>query len=390
MKTKLNDISHILLYVTPVLFWQLYWYIGFDSNTVKLVLFIFSIFLFFFVFKEILCQDRDYFRKAFRVFLIVYFLSYISAFLIWDQSPLLTYRAGVFSLVVLYYFLLKKVSIPINIKKIVSFFSIIYVLLWLFALSKAPETVFGNLDDVTDERGFYRILQLPSIEMVALMYFLCLNDVLHNRKIIFNSVVSLILFIVIVLSMSRTLIVGIILATLYYFLRLKKIKLIILIVILVSSSSAVLSQNEVVMGMIDMTKDQFENKSENDLRLVEYQHAIQAYNTNALSFFIGNGDGHVSSPLGARDKFLHDSIGFDKADSGYVSIYCSYGIIGLLILLSVCFRCLKLRDHIENLPYQCFIIVLLIVSFTSNAFIQYGIPFMISVYMIGYNRRVLR
>jgi O-antigen ligase len=247
----------------------------------------------------------------------------------------------------------------------------------------APIVVFGNLDEVSEDRGFIRVLQLNSMDVATLCYFVCLHKAVSSssKKVIWI-IISIILFLVILLSLSRIVLLAMIVGTIFYLLKRKAYKTITILMIVGTISFGAILQTDVVSGMIELTKNQAESKSENDFRLIEYQHAFDAYPINPISIVFGNGHSHVASSLGKYDQKLQKRMGYDRVDAGFVGLYATYGLIGVLLIFSIFYKALIKKCASEDLPYKCFIIFLIITNIMAFTIFSYGIAFMIALYML--------
>ena len=187
---------------------------------------------------------------------------------------MLTYRAGVSAFVLLYYFMLKKINASYEIIiKLIIIFAIVHIILWLYAVSQAPNVVFGILvDEIGDSRGFYRIIGLNGKDAVYLLYFILLTQFIgfkSSKKIKFLFfLIIILLFFIIILSLSRAVILGIMLITIYYIFKKKPVLLILLFILTVWGSDLIMKMKFSILTT--MTQTEFGEGDKSALRIVEY------------------------------------------------------------------------------------------------------------------------
>lgn len=374
---------YIVLIGLPIILWQCYWYVGFNQNITKMLDLVVSLILLFVFAKKLFSNKKDKYNRFVSFVVVFYLLSILMALFYWGQSPILTYRAGVGPLVMLYYFVLQRYKVTEKeLIRIVFVFASIYTLLWLYAVSQAPRVVFGNLEELNDDRGFYRILQLRSLDTVCLLYFISLVQFIKNSYKTKWLIVAVICFIVIFLALSRMFIFAAVLVSVFFILR-KKIALAFIISIVLFLGFERLSQNEVVSNMMEMSSSQLNNAEENNLRLVEYRNVFTAYPFHVGTALFGNGAAHIQSDYGKYDDKLKWDMGFNRSDAGYVGIYVTYGACMLILLFVLLFHIVKLRTPMNYQAFRLFVFFLFIDNLTSYSFWGYGVSFAISLYALS-------
>ena len=213
-----NRFKWLVLIGVPIIKWQCYWYVGFNLEITKLLNFIVSFILLVFVGGFLLKNKTKGYDRYVKWMVIIFLISLITSFIYWEQSPTLTFRAGVSFLTLLYYFILKKYKVTEDeLFKLVFVFAGIYVLLWLYALTKAPAVVFGSFEELDNNRGFYRILQLSSLDTVCLSFFISLSQsITQNKNRIKWIVLSVCSFLVIFLALSRMMVFSILIVSVLF------------------------------------------------------------------------------------------------------------------------------------------------------------------------------
>lgn len=383
----------LVLLGLPIIMWRCYWYVGFNQETTKLICFFITFVVFLFVGKEIVKKKKKGYDKYVSGIVFLFLVSLLTSYVYWGQSPMLTYRAGVGTLSILYYYILHQFRVNNKeLYRIVFILAIIYTVLWLYALSKAPEVVFGNLDEVQDSRGFYRILQLPSIDIVCVLFFVFLVRSSYKNKKLIWGLMAVGCFVVIFLSLSRMLIFSVLIVSILYVFR-NNLKIAFIISIFLFFGYERIFQNEIVESMIEMTETQINEDEESNLRLVEYNHMFTAYPLHVGTTLFGNGVPHANSNYGKYNEKLKMELGFHQSDAGYVGIFANYGVAMLfllgLLLVRVIFK--KIPNQLQ--PYRLFIVSLFIYNLTSYSFWNFGISFAIALYalnMIEYNNKIVQ
>lgn len=379
-----NRFKWLVLIGVPIIKWQCYWYVGFNLEITKLLNFIVSFILLVFVGGFLLKNKTKGYDRYVKWMVIIFLISLITSFIYWEQSPTLTFRAGVSFLTLLYYFILKKYKVTEDeLFKLVFVFAGIYVLLWLYALTKAPAVVFGSFEELDNNRGFYRILQLSSLDTVCLSFFISLSQsITQNKNRIKWIVLSVCSFLVIFLALSRMMVFSILIVSVLFILR-KRFVLAVVIAGLLVFGYNQLVQNKIVSEMINLTDKEINSRQEGGLRMVEYKNVFSAYPFHIGTTLFGNGAPHVLSSYGKYNEYLKSSLKFNLSDAGYVGVYVEYGIAMLIVLFFLLVNVVKTPIPIQYQPYRMFIISLFIVCITKYAFWSYGISFAISLYALS-------
>ena len=388
---KLSPIRWVILLLVPIIMWGFYWYIGFNQTIVKYILFITAVILLAFslndVFKSF--SKKGSYDKYIAIIISLILLSFLVTFVYWGQNPILTFRAAASQFLILYYYLLKHFNVGFgNLNRLITVFAGIYIVLWLIALAAAPRVLFGNLEEIGDERGFFRILQLNGIDTLCLFYFICLmNMCKKGGKKSFWVIAAIVSYVVVFLSLSRNLILSISLVTLVFLFIYNKKILVGATIIMALGGYSLLSQNEIVDSLYTMTHDQIEERSEGNLRLVEYTQFTEHFPFHVGTMLFGNGEPHVASSYGQREEQLKSSYGFNRSDAGYVHIITSYGLVMLLVFISLLFKVIKQRVSFDSKGYKLFVYFLFIVNVLASTFFSYSASLVICLYALELERQ---
>ncbi len=397
VKQRFRPLSWVILLIIPIIFWKCYNYIGLPSNLVKLVEFFCAFALIIIYFRSVFVkpiQSKSY-DLYIRWFIVMTLFTMLTSLVFWGQSPVLSFRAFASLLIYYYYFILLKYKVSRdNIRRILIIFTIIHIALWVIAILYAPVTLFGNDElEINDNRGFFRI-NIPGIEVVVLTCLLYFSDYLDTKSL-YKFTISILLFIFIIFSLTRIVIVATTIAILYMILKKKSSWQMLIVASLISFMFFVfsgrinqfISDNPILNNMISMTEEHLSDKTSNNMRYVEFQYGFDGYNEdNIAKDIFGNGHPHIASNFGQRENKLHNTIGFNRSDSGYPSLFVAYGIFGLLFFFLMCYKTLHQSVNPKDIPYKAFFIFILIANLFRDAISIYGLGITISLYILEMNR----
>lgn len=381
---SLRPLERFLLLIIPVIAWNFYNYVGFNQQITKLVGFVVSLILLLFyvmTFRKDYLQRGTYSRYL-SLYLLVVLLSFINALLYWGQSPILTFRASSFLFFLIYYFILKRIKPSYQeIVIIIYFFAITYCILWLIAFLAAPSVVFGNLENLDDNRGMFRVLQLHSFDFVCLLFFYLIVN--RTKRNFLSIVLAIICFLITIFTLSRMFIGAMVLVAGAYLLRKKTFFLVIFIAAVLLIPSKYTFDSEIAQNLFQLTESQMED-SKGDAFLVrsEYRDFGKLYDFHIPTFLFGNGIAHVESNYGRIEESYKDQYSFNRSDAGYVGQYVSFGLFGLLCLLLILWNVVRQKVPDNYLYLKLFIYYLFIVSLTSNSFSEFMIAFVIVLYLL--------
>lgn len=371
----------------PIIFWNFYWYVGFNTNITKMFVFIFGLFFLIRYIPSIMrgihvpTRENQY-TKLISLFLIVVFISILNAFIYWNQDPNLTFRSGVsiFVFVSYFYFLQKRPSLE-ALERTVFLLAGIYFILWLYALSQAPNVIFGNLESVQNDRGYYRILQLAGLDTIVFTYFYCLTHTfsLVGRRKLLVIITTIVCFVTIFLSLTRIIIIGVIACSIFYVIRKKSILFIVLTMSIVIACSQYILSNEIVASLLDLTFD----ASASDQRAPEYQMAFELYPLHIGTLLFGNGSEHIASSYGQMEAYLKSAYAFNRSDAGFVGIYITYGIMGLILLVSVLWKVIRQKVSVNKYYLKLFVYFIFFVNITAYHFADYGFTLVLALYLLS-------
>lgn len=380
----LRPIRKFLMMAVPVIAWNFYNYVGFNQQVTKLIGFAASLILLIWFFINLKKRDlrKNTYSRYLSFYLFGILLSFVNALVFWGQSPILTFRASSFIFFIIYYFVLKKIK-PSHedIVGVIFFFASLYSILWLIAFFAAPEVVFGNLENLDDNRGMFRVLQLHSFDFVCLLFFYLLVN--RQKKNLLYTLLAILCFLMTIFTLSRMYIGAMVLVAGTYLLRKRPFVLVLFVAGIMLVPSKYTFDSEIFNSLFQLTKAQVED-SRDDTYLIrsEYRDFGKLYGFHIPTFLFGNGIPHVESGYGQIEESYKEQYSFNRSDAGYVGQYVSFGIVGLLCLLAILWGVIKQKVPDSFVYLKLFVFYLFIVSLTSNSFTEFIIAFVVVLYML--------
>lgn len=392
---KHNLLEKVLIYLTPLIYWTGYDYIGFDTSILKLIMFAYTLFLLLYCYKGIFVSryKKGSYNWYMRCWLFLIFVSILMSFLFWGQGVSLGFRATGMYFAFLYYFALQKANASQkDVIKVIGLYSIIYLFLYLYGISQAPVSVFSSGDEIeqTAERGGIFRISIKSFDVVCLMY-LCALAKIRGGDVMKVLPVLVFGLIMIFLALSRMIIAATLLISLFFIIS--KVKFRNKIIILLLSVVAVVylghnsTINEVVGSMFEMTEDQMSDRSASNtnLRVVEYQTAFSTYPRNAVTWLFGCGCPHPLSSYGHYELTLMNNIGFNRSDAGYPAILITFGIFGLLLFCALILKTCRQKVQPDYFGFKLYMVFIALVNLFQNATGWFSIAICIALYMLNMN-----
>lgn len=370
--------QYIILYGFPLLIFQFFQYREIPVLILKMSGFIAPLLLFLTTFKLIWMTNykRNSIPQIIKWILIISFISYIMAYIFWDQGILNSYRSSIWCLNLMYFFaLLKYRYTEKELIHCVIFFSIINFLLWLYAMSQAPQVVFGRIGDseelaqYVNNRGGYRINILGK-NLVILLFFYYLVKLFREKKI-YLYFLCFSIFIYICSDLTRSNIASIIITIFLFlilFIKLNHKYITFITTFIIISIFIIYSVlGEQIDILLKLTNSQFDGSmTGNDdgmWRINEYVFFLTEFNNNIFTYIFGNGFAN-SSPLQIELDRIKDIKMYFLSDVSYMQIFISMGLVGLFLYLKLFVKSLSLKT-INNCTYvKLYLIYALIANLT--------------------------
>lgn len=312
--------------------------------------------LFLASFNQIFKKDKDVFYKLMKCLVLSWLLSFFMAFIFWDQSLSLTYRASVQSLFFVIFFIFNKIKIDrITLEKLIIIMGWGYIALWIYAMLRSPEITFGFIDDdsgLNDQRGIFRI-NFIGWTCLPFTFFYYFNKCFISKSPKYK-IFAIIFFIFIVLQVTRQLILcTAIISIIYIFFKSKKISALCAIIffsLYIGSAKIEFSDNSVMGSLINLTNSQMKGElysTDEDIRVLEYKYFLTKWPKNPLTTLFGDGYPHFDSKYGTFYTTLNTTDKIYLSDVGYPSMYVILGIFGLGIYLL-----LFIKGSLQKLPSE--------------------------------------
>ncbi len=389
-KRNLSWIQLVGLYIFPLLSFYGYKYVGLNLSVIKGLYFIAVPLVFLYV-RHLIFTNNKYnpYYWGMVGITISTVASILMAYLFWNQSIALGYRSTAPLLAIVYYFyLLRTRPSKKNIELLIWVFTGIYILLWLYGMSKVPQIVFGDSEnELSDSRGLFR-LSLPGKGFIVLAFFLCLSkfSVTKEKKFI---ALSIGLFIIIIMHVIRQVIILSFLIGLYFLLRKNKrlwIYLGIAAVFMFYFNNVQVSDDSVIGKLLALSQNQLEEQSQGDenVRILEYKFFFSDFSKNLITDIFGNGYPHDDSTYGkynqniaqARHKFF-------LSDVGYAQVFVVNGLLGLLLYFLIFTKVIKLKTSDSVVYAKLFIIYQFFANVTAAWYMHDIICICICIYILS-------
>ena len=394
-KKQSKIFQYFLVIFFPIASYNFYKYVGININLSKGIYFITLLLSFLLVISELFKKFRTYrYANLMRLLVFFMFFSIFISYAFWNQDIVMGYRSIAPHLAIIYFFILLKLRIPIkSLEKIIWIMTIIYILLWTYAIIKAPELVFGldsEADSITNDRGFFR-LSIPGADIIILSFFLAINKFNDTKKkfwiFIFGG-----LFLIIILHVIRQIIIISFLIGLYFLLKKNKYLWIGLAfggILLLGISNIKVNDNSIFGKLLNLSKDQIDenNTGEKDVRIQAYQFFFTEYTKNPINVIIGNGVPHMDSKLGKIEYNIAQRDSLWSSDVGFASIYIKYGIIGLLLYFSILKKVMFQKLQPQYMYARLFIIFVFGTTIAAEYIFTDVIIFALAIYILEYSNQ---
>lgn len=393
MKTR----RKIFLMLAPTFCYQLFEYRAIPVVVLKMSGFLTSFLLFILSLKQIFLKHYKAFSIPWllRAIIIQTLFTFIIAALFWNQPFPNTFRSSICFFNLSFFFLLLKYKAERNfILKLVLAYTVIEIILLLYAFSAAPIRVFGLLGEdgeayVSDERGGYRLsIAGKTIATIAYFYFLGKAFVKEKRKRLVCISISILLLIFNCSSLTRSNMASIFVVTVYviYCHTKNKIKFLALLACSIIAITFIFQYffQEQYETMLDLTETQFSYSGGKDImswsyRIYEYIFFFTEYNQSVFTYIFGNGMPN-NSPLQDYEDFwkMH---GYWASDVSYAMIFKALGLVGLILYITLIVKALRLKVSKENRFCKSYILYAAVSTITISNLLD-SIPLCACLYLI--------
>jgi hypothetical protein len=390
----LNTFSRFWVIFFPIASYYFYRYVGFNQHISKAIYFVALPITFIYVFSELIkaYRGRLYMGIVRSIFLMM-ILSMIMSLFFWDQNLILSYRVTASYLAILYFFFLTKTKPNlVFMEKIIWFFCILYLILWVYGMLKAPDLVFGVETEfgINDSRGIFR-LSLAGRGFLVVAFFIAISKFVETSKkywiVIFSS-----LFLVIVMHVTRQVIAISFIVGLYYLLKKNKylwLWLGLSVFLSITFINLKVDSNSIVGKLVTLSENQFEerNSGEENIRIEEYKYFFTQYNKNSWTILFGNGVPHSESAFGKTELQLNTGKDFYASDVGYAEIYIRFGLLGLLLYGLILYKVIRQDVPPKYMYAKLFMLYILITNITASWIFHDVIVISICLYILETNSK---
>ena len=219
-KMKIRDVFNLRILKALFLIlcgFQFYMYYALSSQIQFFLSSLSILFLFIISYRNIFRKVNSRYYKLMQWILFSWVICMFNAWAFWGQSLLLSYRATAYFVFIIFFYFVTNKSEVIDLERLIIILGWLYVILWLYAISRIPEVTFGykSVGEIEDEsRGFFRINFIGRLSLI-LTYFLYLCKFFVYKKNKFM-IYACILFVVLVMQLTRQLILWTGIVTLIY------------------------------------------------------------------------------------------------------------------------------------------------------------------------------
>lgn len=337
-----------------------------------------------------LARIRSKNLKFFKLIKYLFFsliLSFFTSYLFHNQSFSFSLRVALPQISVLIYFFYVKYEVtPEVLEKLMRYMTYLFCLVYIIALIAAPKILFdpsgGDLQSLNMQRGIARI-KLLGIGFVHFGFFYNINKYLVNKKLP-NLIAFLLLFVFILLTVSRQHIAAALILGLLMFLQ--NVKLLYKIFVAISSYiliQIVINSSEIVQKMLKLSQEQFYNEGADYIRIKAYEFYMN-YNSDIGQILFGNGIYHQESSWGKSIMNIGLKYGYWLSDIGFVKWYMFFGTIGIALIIWINIKVYKIRIPKDYLYLKYFIGFIMVTTIASHTLFFELLQFITALYIIDF------
>ena len=283
----------------------------------------------------------------------------------WEQSLIDSFKALSPFLFYILFFLLLILKLKVNeVEEIFIVMSVLYIVVFIITFLSFPVQIFGDIQKYGDERGFQRIVVIGD-GFLFLFSFYLLGQYFNKRKVRFL-ILFFITLVFIFLLLTRTIIAASVLVFSLFVLRktsnIKKV----LAIFTICSFMFVISQMNFFKLLVNTTKDQANNISD-DIRIQSAYYYINNFSPNTFTKIFGNGQAYYGNRYADYMNMLEKDLGFYQSDIGYIGLYSKYGLLAILAYLILIYRTLKISIPDEYFYCKYFLYFVFLISIIIDA-----------------------
>ncbi|GAO31479.1 hypothetical protein [Geofilum rubicundum] len=375
MKIQLSTVNILAVFIFCLSSFYFYEPFFFNDAILKVFYWFMLAIIFAFSFKYFLYTSEPYvFAASMRMLLLSMFISTLPALLFWGQSPVLTLRAMFPHLgFVLYFFLIATKPSFKSMVSLVWVLACLYVIVYLFSLTKAPDVIFGSFADrgIGDQRGLFRLF-IPGRGFLFLSFFLAISNYVCTKRSIWLWI-SIGLFLIIVAHVIRQYIFFSFFIAGFVLIRKvsiwKKITFLLFGVVL---SVYIYEYSSVIQALFSLTELQVSGGQQTeDIRVTAYSYFFTEFSPGLFSVIFGNGVPHEHSSYGYfYTQIVNDQMRLFMSDVGYAQIFAQFGLLGLVAVGVILFKSIFVKIPSKYLYLKLFLIFVFLSNVMSGYFLS--------------------
>ncbi len=293
-------------------------------------------------------------------------LSMFSAYYSYNQTFALSLYAQRDIYFYLVYFILHILKIEKKaLQRLILYFGILYLLLYLIQFVAFPTTIF-DVHMLEDRNTIRIVIQGSGYSILA--YFMCLQ-IFYSSNNFKYLILALVLLIPTILFGARSGMLTILMGTVAQLLFSKRIKSKAMVITLVLAAliPAYYFSQDIINGMI-MASEADSAKGSDYVRIRAAQFYLTQFMPTDISMITGVGAPTERSPLGQMTAMISKRYHFNLSDVGIISNFVTYGIFFIFGLLWTLYKTmfLKIKHDMLYVKYFLFFLVLLMIPIAAG------------------------
>jgi hypothetical protein len=289
------------------------------------------------------------------------------------------------------FFVLLALNIPIKtLEKVVVFYGLVYVGLYLYQYANSGTVLFGKPlwgEEFLESRGTIRII-FPGKGIFLLSIFIAITKITSSfSKYKWLWIIIAALGVIIpIMQVTRQYIAGVLLIYVIHFtLKTSNVKKIAFALIF-SIGMVALVQSEIPMvkGLMETQKESDTKVDKNYIRVLSGKYFITEFSPNVMSYIFGNGSPYWGmSRYGKFVEQLADRQGYFLSDVGIIAVYAMFGIFAVIgfILIWVKTITVPIPEKYQYAKYFLWYLFITSLTGASLYFYHYLIATIFSLYV---------
>lgn len=388
-KLTLPEIALVALF--PLIAFQFYQYIGIPRTLVRMCFHSMYFLVFLFTLRELFYRTTSIYHRLAKYIFICFIISSVMALCFWKQDFISSYIAYINTFSgYMYFFILYRIKpAPSFLIRVIVAYAAIWMIAYGIAFINLPNIIFGDPESEWDmSRGFYRIKILGS-GFVFLAYYMAINYAFEKKDkkwVIW----ALALFFITVLMLTRQIIIIVTMITVLYFMTKSSRGIIKLAIVVAAIAMLVIPQivsqtDNPLTTMYELTRTQIvENNTDEDVRMKAVVYFLTEFPNNFVTSIFGNGYAYPDSSYGKWELIHCFQRAYIRADIGYIGLYITYGILGLIVFIVMFYKCFRTKLPHELQYIKLFILHVAMANILSWPTRDEAIEICICLYLFHY------